>query len=187
MRRSCLVLSLLFGPALPLALAGQVPTDRTRAGEGRDRAIKTGDMVVWEQFTSAEFTVVDRAGRLFTRADQLVQLRTIQSVELRGQPLLYGRWDSSGRRRRTWRVLSVRRPPFWRFRQRHSRHSALPHGKRLEAGGLDEDEFWVAGDRRSVHGRVIEASARVDTRVRETGTGDSTSDRDERQSGMVGG
>ena len=86
---ACFALSLLLGPTLPLALAGQAPTDLARAAEVRDHAIQTGDMVVWGQFTAAEFTVVDRAGRLMTRAQQLVQLRSIQGVELRGQPLIY--------------------------------------------------------------------------------------------------
>lgn len=84
-----LVLSLLLSPVVPLALAGQVPADLTRAGHLRDRAIQVGDGVAWGQFTASEFTVVDQTGRLLTRADQLVQIRSVRGVELASRPLIY--------------------------------------------------------------------------------------------------
>ena len=89
MRRALLAFSLLLGPTVSNALAGQAPTELTRAAETRDRAIQTGDMVAWAQLTAAEFTVVDQTGRLSTRADQLVQIRSIQGIELSAQPLIY--------------------------------------------------------------------------------------------------
>ena len=89
MSRARLAMFLLIGPTLPLALAGQAPPDLTRAGQVRDHAIQTGDMIAWGQFTAAEFTVVDQSGRFLTRADQLVQLRSVQGIELASQPLIY--------------------------------------------------------------------------------------------------
>ena len=89
MTRARAVMFLLVGPTLPLALAGQAPADLTRAAQVRDHAIRTGDLVAWGQFTAAEFTVVDQSGRLLTRAEQLVQVRRIEGIELAGQPLIY--------------------------------------------------------------------------------------------------
>ena len=89
MRSARLVLSLLLSPAVPLALAGQVPADLVRAGQLRDRAIQVGDGAAWGQFTTSDFTLVDRTGRLLTRAEQLVQIRSVQRVELANRPLIY--------------------------------------------------------------------------------------------------
>jgi hypothetical protein len=89
MNRARAVMFLFVGSLLPCALAGQAPTDLARAAQVRDRAIRTGDPVGWGQFTAPEFTVVDKFGRLLTRADQLTQVRRVAGIELADQPLIY--------------------------------------------------------------------------------------------------
>src|SRR5262245_42813740 len=69
-----LALLLLFAPAWPAALTAQVPADLRTAIEARARSVAQVDAATWDRLTADDFTVVNVAGKLMTKAVRLAEL-----------------------------------------------------------------------------------------------------------------
>jgi hypothetical protein len=83
------VAPLLIALTVPGFVAEQAPTDLTEAARERDRAIETLDVGAWDRLTAPGFTIVDRTGRLLTRAEQRAQFVNDRNDQPAGQPLIY--------------------------------------------------------------------------------------------------
>jgi hypothetical protein len=79
MKRVAIVLVHMF-LVLPMVLAGQVPADLVQAVWARETAVDKVDVATWQRLTASEFTVVNDAGRLLTRAERIAELKQTKPV-----------------------------------------------------------------------------------------------------------
>jgi uncharacterized protein (TIGR02246 family) len=105
----------------PVGLEAQVPAELRQAFRARDEAIAKADAASWDRLTADDFTVVQRDGRLLTKAERLAEMhrqspQSAAAPAMQEQVRVYG--DVAVRRHRkgdlwvleTW----VRAPRGWR-------------------------------------------------------------------------
>jgi len=68
----CLVMMICLGV---VAVYAQVPSDLQKAMSERQKAIEAADAATWDRLTSDDFTLVNAAGRLSTKAERLAAMK----------------------------------------------------------------------------------------------------------------